>query len=238
VLPANGAQGVPTNARMIVSEMRLIELFRRDPGAQPELRLLVVSRRGSLVPVSAALERLSNDPWSALFLLTPAAPLAPETEHVLVVVDPDQRVTHDLTRFRTGAGPDAVAPRFRGVRRARVRVGPTRDVGTCAVREEGHSSASWSFAPASDDTTAVADLLFVLSVRRGEGSRQPVLVGPWGADGPPPGGEDVLCSLFRPGLTRGATLCVSIEVVDLAGNRAGGDVERCTRAPGRRPRAP
>lgn len=123
-LPEDGAEGVPTNlqARLLFSEPtstlyelgegRRILAFETVPAS--EVTLLLRDEAGREVP-----SRSRSAPGAAqpLLLLEPAAPLAPHARYSLLARTAARTLT--LSRFRTGSGPDALAPSAR-LERARL----------------------------------------------------------------------------------------------------------------------
>ena len=234
--PHDGAAGVPTNTRVLVSALKAgaAKWAASDATAKPPA--LAVAPMRATKPgkgVKAAISTMMSENWGTVFVIAPARPLAPGTRYVIIATHPApgagaQSGQTVLGSFTTGKGPDKTAPVFGGLDNFTAVVSYRSPAGKC----DGTSpfrELTWGYGEAQDAGTDPVDLLRILYVQKKGEPRQVRLIEPGGAR-PVTAVRGAACDPFAVGISAGDEVCAILEVVDLAGNAAGGVVEKCMAA--------
>jgi hypothetical protein len=233
VLPRDGATGVPTNARAVVSAEVVGESRWAGADASAALPALGVApiaqpakgkapaKPGKAVAGSVA--TMLSEAWGTVYVVTPKQPLKPKT--VYAVVKTSKTATDIIATFTTGDGPDAAPPVFGGIESFTVVLAFVRKQGDCDG-EPPSGQLTWKLGAVTDDSAGPADLLRILYIQKKGEQRTIRLIEPWDRK-PVTAVTNKVCDPFHPILKAGDEVCAIVEAVDLAGNVAGSAVEKC-----------
>ena len=110
--PHDGAAGVPTNTRVLVSALKAgaAKWAASDATAKPPA--LAVAPMRAAKPgkgVKAAISTMMSENWGTVFVIAPARPLAPGTRYVIIATPPAPGAGAQATHPAPGAGGPAPA---------------------------------------------------------------------------------------------------------------------------------
>lgn len=231
-LPRDGATGVPTNARVVVTAERLglDRWVGTDPQRTPVIALVPVPKKKGQKkgkPVKALVGTLVHERWGTIVTAQPEKPLEPNTTYEVVLqTGPKPARWKPVSTFTTGAAADTAPPVFAGLDRFTAVVSFRSPVSKCDGQPP-FPELTWKYPAATDDTTAAGDLLRILYIQKKGEPRQVRLIEAVDATRPVTNVSGGLCDPFRVTLQPGDEVCATVEVVDLAGNVAGAAVEKC-----------
>ena len=240
LLPRNGATGVPTNARVLVSADVIGEGKWAAADATTPMPGLAVApiaapakgskpaRPGSPVPV--AVSAMMSEAWGTVYVVTPKQPLKAKTAYAVVKPGEKKGSLEIVGTFTTGAAADTQAPVFAGIDSFTAVIAYQRKLSDCDG-DPPSEQLTWQIGAVSDDTTAPGDLIRILYVQKKGEQRTVRLIEPWDR-APVTAVTDRTCDPFHPVMKVGDEMCAVIEAVDLAGNASGAAVEKCMIAQG------
>lgn len=234
LLPRDGATGVPTNVRVLLTADRvgLDAWAGTDVARTPPLGIVPrpVKKKGARKPVKAVVTSMLSEAWGTIYIVTAQKPLKANTAYDVVVMAGKKPAQWQvISGFTTGAAADTAPPIFAGVERFTAVVSYRAAVSVCDGRPP-FQELTWKYGQATDEGTAAGDLLRILYVQRKGEPRQVRLIEPFDAATPITGVSGSTCDPFRPVIQPGDEVCATIEVVDLAGNVAGAAIEKCMTA--------
>lgn len=228
--PHDGATGVPLNSRVLIAAEKVGEgKWSADDATlqTPPLSLAPLDKKGKPgAPIDASVSMLSSAAYGTVFSVSPRKPLKANTGYALVRLEgPKKRkVREQYSTFTTGATADTVPPVFAGLDRFSVMLSHIQKT-KCHNTQPPYRQIIWEIGGVTDDGTQQDDLIRILYVQRKGDVRTVQLIEP--ATSPATKINGTKCDAFRARFERDEEVCGVVEVVDLAGNVAGGTVEKC-----------
>ncbi|MFH0902894.1 MAG: hypothetical protein V2A73_19880 [Pseudomonadota bacterium] len=235
LLPRDGASLVPTNVQLLVSAeiAGANRWWAADATAiMPNLRLLLLKKNADRArpqgrEVKTAVSSMLGEAYGTVFVVRPEKPLAVNSNYALVVATgAEGQEVKTISAFTTGAGTDVQPPVFAGIEDLTAVVAFRPRANVCD-NEPPFEQLTWKYGEATDETTSPGDLVRVVYVQKKGEQRSVRLIEPASAPSSPLRTLDNKCDPFRLVFQPGEELCASVEVMDAAGNVAGGSVEKC-----------
>jgi hypothetical protein len=230
LLPRDGATDVPINTRVLVTPDRLgLDAWvGTDMSRIPSIAVMPVTAKGVRgAALKARVSVMLSEGGGTVIVLTPDKPLKASSDYELVHrVGKTKKDWVSVSRFMTGKTADTAAPSFDGAQGFTAVVSFRSAVTKCDGKPP-YSELTWKYGDAKDDRATTGDLLRITYVQKKGEQRTIRLIEP--TDAPQPVREIAgsLCDPFKVAMQAGDEVCVTVEVIDLAGNAAGSLVEKC-----------
>jgi hypothetical protein len=231
VLPRDGAADVPLNARVLVSAEKVGEgkwVGADTTAPAPRIGIAPIDKKGAPgAGVPVAITTMLSEAYGTVFVVKPKKPLKASTQYALVKLGDKKKKEKPVAvaTFTTGTAADGSSPVFAGIERFTAVVAYTSRT-KCSAGDPPYRQISWEHGQVTDDLAKPEDLVRILYVQRKGEERTVRLIEPAAHKGATSLTGSV-CDPFKAMFDAGEEVCATVEIVDLAGNAAGANIEKC-----------